>query len=69
MDQAVSASHTIADVLAKRPVAARVFLRYRMGCLGCAIASFETLAEACAIYGVPVEHLLVDLDAAIREHR
>jgi hybrid cluster-associated redox disulfide protein len=32
-----------------------------MHCVGCAIARFETLAEACAVYGVPVERLLDEL--------
>jgi len=32
-----------------------------MYCVGCAIARFETLAEACAVYGVPVEHILNEL--------
>lgn len=57
MSEAVSPNDTIADVL-KHPVAARVLLRYHMHCVGCAIAPFETLAETCAIYGVPLEELL-----------
>jgi len=32
-----------------------------MHCLGCAIAPFETLAEACAVYGVPERQLIREL--------
>jgi hybrid cluster-associated redox disulfide protein len=32
-----------------------------MHCVGCAIAAFETLAEVCLVYGVPLEQLLEDL--------
>lgn len=60
----VSANDTIAAILLKRPEAARVLVRHRMHCVGCAIAPFETLAEACAIYGIALERLLGELDAA-----
>jgi hybrid cluster-associated redox disulfide protein len=33
-----------------------------MHCAGCAIAPFETIGEACAIYGVSVKELLAALD-------
>jgi len=33
-----------------------------MHCIGCAIARFETIAEACAIYGVSAEQLLLEID-------
>jgi hybrid cluster-associated redox disulfide protein len=33
-----------------------------MHCVGCAIAPFETIAEACAIYGLSVEALFAALD-------
>jgi hypothetical protein len=32
-----------------------------MHCVGCAIAPFETLAEVCTIYGVPLGQLIVEL--------
>jgi hypothetical protein len=33
-----------------------------MHCVGCAIARFETIAEACAVYGMSVEELLLEID-------
>ena len=42
----------VADVLVASPAAARVFIERRMGCVGCAFAPFETVAEAAAIYGI-----------------
>jgi hybrid cluster-associated redox disulfide protein len=53
----------VAALLAREPRLARVLLRHGMHCVGCAIAPFETIAEACAIYGVSVEQLLGDLRA------
>ena len=42
----------VADVLAARPSAARVFISRRMGCVGCAFAPFETISEAARAYGI-----------------
>ena len=64
MEEPIRPDDTIATLLAKRPTAARVLVDQRMHCLGCAIAPFETLADACAIYGVPLAQLLIDLDRA-----
>ena len=55
---------TIAELLAMHPGAARVLLTHRMHCIGCCIAPFETIAEACAVYSVEVEELLADIDRA-----
>ena len=67
MTDALTASTTVADVLHRRPLAARVLMNHRMHCLGCEIAPFETLAEACEIYGVAVRDLLAELNAATTE--
>ena len=60
-------STTVADVLRKRPLAARILVNHRMHCVGCAIAPFETLEEACEIYGVSLRNLLAELNATTRE--
>jgi len=58
----VSADDTIEALLTRQPGAARVLIDRGMHCVGCAIAPFETIREACAIYGVSVEELLNALD-------
>jgi hybrid cluster-associated redox disulfide protein len=62
MTQPVTATLTVAEVLLRRPFAARVLVNHRMHCVGCAIAPFETLAEACEIYGVSLSDLLDELN-------
>lgn len=57
----VNGNDSVADVLAASPRAARLLLDRGMHCVGCAIAPFETLGEACAIYGVSLDRLLLDL--------
>ncbi|ABA88854.1 protein of unknown function DUF1858 [Syntrophotalea carbinolica DSM 2380] len=43
----------------------QVFMKYQMGCLGCAVAKFETLEQGANAHGVDVDALLKDLNAAI----
>ncbi len=67
MNEHLTASTTVAEVLLKRPLAARILVSHRMHCVGCAIAPFETLAEACEIYRVPLADLLAELNATTME--
>lgn len=57
----VNGNDSVADVLARSRHAVRVLFDRQMHCVGCAIAPFETIAEACAIYGVSLDGLLQDL--------
>jgi hybrid cluster-associated redox disulfide protein len=61
MKQPVTGTATVAEVL-QRPVAARILVKHRMHCVGCAIARFETVAEACENYGVVLQDLLHELN-------
>jgi hybrid cluster-associated redox disulfide protein len=62
MSEQLKADETMAVVLAKYPEAARVLFNHRMHCVGCAIAPYETLAEACAAYDIVLDDLLRELD-------
>jgi len=57
---------TVNEVLARWPAAARVFLRRSMACVGCAMAPFDTIGEAAAVYGVASAVLLEELREASR---
>ena len=61
MPDVISAHETVSALLARNPRAARILLSHGMHCVGCAIAPFETLAEVCLVYGVPLEPLLEEL--------
>lgn len=66
MDRAgPAAEQYVIDVLETWPETVPVFLRYRMACPGCAMAPFETVAEAAAAYGMVADELLAALAAAI----
>ena len=55
----------VTDVLAANPAAAQVFIERRMGCVGCAFAPFETVAEVARVYGFEPCDLARWLTAAV----
>jgi hybrid cluster-associated redox disulfide protein len=62
----LTADLTAAEVLERWPETIPVFFRYRMACVGCPIAPFETLAEVAAIYGLDRECLVNELRQTIQ---
>ena len=53
---------TIAEVLEESPGTADVFIKHGMGCLGCSVASGETIEEAAAAHGIDLDVLLKELN-------
>ena len=58
----------VADLLQAWPETIPVFLRHRMGCVGCMMAPFDTLEDVIAIYGMQAENFYSALEKAIRKH-
>lgn len=56
---------TVDQVLARWPQTLAVFLQHHMACGGCAMAPFETVAEAAAIYHLEPARFLNALHPAI----
>lgn len=56
---------TVADLLNHWEQAASVFVNRRMACVGCPMASFETLDNVAHVYGMSVQALIIDLQQAI----
>ena len=57
----------VADALAGDARRARVFLNRHMACPGCAMARFETIAEAAAAYGIDARALASAIASATSE--
>jgi hybrid cluster-associated redox disulfide protein len=56
----------IADILSIAPDSVPLFRSIGMNCLGCAMATGETLEQACAAHGVDVDDLLSKLDEFVK---
>jgi hybrid cluster-associated redox disulfide protein len=62
----LSADLTVDEVLDRWPETIPTFFRYRMACVGCPMAPFETLLEVAAIYGLDLDCFLSELERVIQ---
>lgn len=58
----------IGEVVMAAPQAAPLFQAIGMHCLGCAMASGETLEEACAVHGVDPDEFIAKLNKFVEEN-
>jgi hybrid cluster-associated redox disulfide protein len=62
---AIALEVNVAELLKRWPQTIPVFLKYKTACVGCSLASFETLYDVVNNYGIPPDQLLQDLRNAI----
>jgi hybrid cluster-associated redox disulfide protein len=67
--RSLSSNFLLADVLERYPSAAQVFFSHHMGCVGCQMNKFETVADAAQIYGLSLDNFLNELRQAIQMDR
>jgi len=59
-------SHLIVDdVMTRWPVTIRVFLDFKLGCVGCPIASFHSVDDACREHGIDAGSFVAALRGAV----
>lgn len=52
----------IKELIEKYPDSARVFSAYGIGCIGCALAQFETLEQGLNAHGININDFMKDLN-------
>tara|TARA_Y100000310_G_C20490918_1_gene719168 strand:+ start:558 stop:755 length:198 start_codon:yes stop_codon:yes gene_type:complete len=57
---------TIEQVIKKYPDTIEVFVKHGFHCLGCSMASMETLEQGCEVHEIDVEKFLKELNDAIK---
>ncbi|HBD92936.1 MAG: disulfide oxidoreductase [Spirochaetes bacterium GWF1_31_7] len=57
----------IRELVQKHPNSVRVFSAYGIGCIGCALASYETLEQGLNAHGININDFLNDLNGVIAE--
>lgn len=55
------------DLLNKYPESARVFAAYGIGCLGCALASYETIEQGINAHGIDIDDFMKDLNKLVNK--
>jgi hybrid cluster-associated redox disulfide protein len=63
----ISPDMKVEEALKRWPETIPVFIKYRMGCVGCSMAGFESLSGAARIYQLPVQGFLAELRQAIQK--
>ncbi len=58
---------SIADIVKNYPQTVEIFMKQGMGCLGCAAARFENLAQGAAAHGIDAEKLIDALNKSLGE--
>jgi len=56
---------TLDRLLSRWPETARVFLKYKMLCVGCMVSPFHTVIDACLEYGLDEDMFRGELRRAI----
>jgi hybrid cluster-associated redox disulfide protein len=63
--QTIEFDDLVDDIMRQRPQTIRVFLEFRMSCVGCPIATFHTIENSCREHGVDVETFLAALHRSV----
>jgi hybrid cluster-associated redox disulfide protein len=58
----ITAEMTIAQVLKEKPESAQVLRQFGMHCIGCAVASGESIGDAAKVHGIDLQTLLTALN-------
>ncbi|MBW2984596.1 DUF1858 domain-containing protein [Candidatus Woesearchaeota archaeon] len=69
MAEKITKDTSMGDILQKYPQTAEVFQKHGLHCLGCAIASFETIEQGAAAHGMDLKALLEDLNKAVEKKK
>ncbi|MBD3164633.1 DUF1858 domain-containing protein [Candidatus Woesearchaeota archaeon] len=51
----------IGDLVKQKPESVNVLMKHGMHCIGCSVATWETLEQACQSHGISVNNLVGDL--------
>lgn len=65
----ITKNTSIGEVVQKYPNTVEVFGKHGLHCIGCAIASFESVEQGAKSHGVDVNSLLKDLNAAAKKKK
>lgn len=60
----IGLNDNVGDIMRAGPATIRVFLDFRMGCVGCPIAAFHSVDDACHEHGSDRDAFLTALRSA-----
>ena len=63
----VTRETNILEAVQKYPVIAQVFQRYGLGCIGCMVASGETLGEGISAHGLNAYIVIAEINDILKK--
>lgn len=69
MEEKITKDMNLRELLSKYPQSARVFAAYGIGCLGCALSSFETIEEGITAHGIDIDQFMEDLNNFVSSNK
>ena len=63
---------TLGDVLAKHPETAETMLRHGLHCIGCHVATFETIEQGALAHGMDpkeIDEMVAEMNAVAKEKK
>jgi hybrid cluster-associated redox disulfide protein len=67
MTELISKDMGIMEAIQKYPDIVGVFVAHGLGCIGCAMANFETIEQGAMAHGMDLEALMKDLNESAAE--
>ncbi|MCB8821471.1 DUF1858 domain-containing protein [Microvirga rosea] len=61
----IESTQLVDEIMRRWPMTIRVFLNHKMRCVGCPIACFHTIDDACREHGADRAKFLADLQEAV----
>lgn len=67
MAESVNAQTLVGEIVMNHPEAVEVLMSIGMHCLGCPASQAESLEDACAVHGIPVDQVVEAINSRIAE--
>ena len=67
MADKVTKDMNILDIVNQFPQSVEVFMKYGLGCIGCAAARFENLEAGARVHGFNADEMVAEINALIGE--
>ncbi|MGA1872638.1 MAG: DUF1858 domain-containing protein [Thermoplasmatota archaeon] len=64
MAELITKDMGIMEAIQKYPDVIGVFVAHGLGCIGCAMANFETIEQGAVAHGMDIDSLMKDLNEA-----
>jgi hybrid cluster-associated redox disulfide protein len=59
---------TVAEIMSTCPATIRLFIQWRLHCVGCPIAPFHTLCDAAREHGIPATDLIAAMKIELNQN-